>query len=90
MKLPKDAFTRLDETDDTRFYSTDRFVEHLDSVAVDTIEKLVGSLVVEENHVILDLMASWDSHIPESIASAKVEGLGLNQNELRENKALDR
>ena len=89
MEFPQDAFTRLDETDDAKFYSTDRFVEHLDSLALKTIEELIGSLVVEDNPVILDLMASWDSHIPESITGAKVIGLGLNENELRRNKALD-
>jgi hypothetical protein len=42
----KDAFSRLDENDDATFYSTDRFVSHLDSLALDTVEKLIGELVV--------------------------------------------
>ena len=83
-----DAFSRLDETDDREFYSLDRFVSHLDSSALSTVEKIIGDLVVEERPVILDLMAGWDSHIPEGIEPARLVGLGLNENELQRNKAL--
>jgi len=86
--LPEDAFLRLDETDDKVFYEKDRFVEHLDSVALATIQELIGQLVVEENPVILDLMAGWDSHLPGTLAPSKVVGLGLNRNELDKNGAL--
>ncbi|MBT8406546.1 MAG: class I SAM-dependent methyltransferase [Deltaproteobacteria bacterium] len=84
----EDAFSRLDESDDSIFYTTDRFVQHLDSLALATVEKLIGDLVVEENPVILDLMASWDSHIPSSLRPERVVGLGLNRNELSKNPAL--
>lgn len=83
-----DAFSRLDESKDSLFYATDRFVSHLDAVALDTVEKLIGRLVVEERPVILDLMASWDSHIPEGLRPSRVVGLGLNENEMRQNQAL--
>jgi hypothetical protein len=33
-------------------------------------------------------MAGWDSHIPEDLHPSRVVGLGLNENELNENKAL--
>ena len=82
------AFSRLDESDDLEFYSRDRFVSHLDSLALSTVEKLIGTLVVEEGPSILDLMAGWDSHIPENLRASEVQGLGLNENELRKNKAL--
>ncbi|GKT09461.1 methyltransferase domain-containing protein [Desulforhabdus sp. TSK] len=82
------AFTRKDETDDREFYARDRFVQHLDSVALSTVEKLVGELINEENPVILDLMAGWDSHIPSTLKPGKVVGLGLNENELSGNRAL--
>jgi SAM-dependent methyltransferase len=84
-----DSFKRDDEGDDALFYGKDRFVSHLDSLALQTVEDVIGSLVTEENPLILDLMAGWDSHIPVSIKAAKVIGLGLNENELKENKALD-
>jgi hypothetical protein len=83
-----DAFSRLDESDDAEFYSKDRFVSHLDSLALATVEKLVGTLVVEEAPAILDLMAGWDSHIPDDLRASEVVGLGLNENELRKNKVL--
>jgi SAM-dependent methyltransferase len=83
-----DAFSRLDESDDLEFYSRDRFLSHLDSLALATVEKLIGTLVVEETPAILDLMAGWDSHIPGDLRASKVVGLGLNENELRNNKVL--
>ncbi len=82
------AFSRMDESDDREFYRTDRFVSHLDSVALGTVERIIGDLVIEESPVILDLMAGWDSHIPKTIKPAKVVGLGLNENELRKNRDL--
>ncbi len=84
----KDAFTRENEEDDMIFYSLDRFVNHLDSLALSTVEKIIGSLVIEEEPVILDLMAGWNSHIPGTLTPAKVVGLGLNRNELERNKDL--
>jgi SAM-dependent methyltransferase len=87
-RLPKDAFARVDESDDSIFYATDRMVSHLDSAALLTVRDLIDQLVVEEEPAILDLMASWDSHIPGTIRPARVMGLGLNRNELAANQAL--
>jgi SAM-dependent methyltransferase len=53
-----------------------------------TIEELTGDLVTEQRPAILDLMASWDSHLPDRLKPSRVVGLGLNENELRENSAL--
>jgi SAM-dependent methyltransferase len=52
------------------------------------VEKLIGTLVVEESPAILDLMAGWDSHIPGDLRAQEAVGLGLNENELRNNKVL--
>ena len=84
----KGAFSRQDETDDALFYETDRFVGHLDSEARRTIERLIRTLIVDEDAAILDLMAGWDSHIPKAVKAARVVGLGLNENELKQNPAL--
>lgn len=81
------AFTRMDETDDAVFYVRDRFVSHLDSLALATIEELIEHLVVEKKAVILDLMASWDSHIRDTLEGTAI-GLGLNETELAANGAL--
>lgn len=87
--LAPDAFSRPDEADDGLFYAKDRFVSHLDSLALCTLKRLIGELVIEKNPVILDLMAGWDSHLPEDLRPSRVVGLGLNERELAENKALD-
>lgn len=81
-------FSRTDESEDTTFYQRDRFVEHLDSLALATVEKIIGTLIVEEDPVVLDLMAGWDSHLPETVKPIQLIGLGLNERELAENKAL--
>jgi SAM-dependent methyltransferase len=85
-----DDFSRLDESDDALFYARDRFVQHLDSLALATVEHLIGQLIVTKQPAILDLMASWDSHIPTSLQTAEMVGLGMNANELERNPALNR
>jgi SAM-dependent methyltransferase len=87
--FPASAFERIDESDDSRFYETDRFVSHLDRTALDTVERIVGTLIVEESPAVLDLMAGWDSHLPQELRPGRVTGLGLNRNELERNPALD-
>jgi SAM-dependent methyltransferase len=82
-------FARQDETEDRLFYETDRMVSHLDSTALATVEELVGSLVVEQRPAVLDLMASWDSHLPAGLETARVVGLGMNPRELEANPRLD-
>ncbi len=82
------AFARADEGSDSVFYANARFVSHLDEVALATVEQLIGSLVKQPAPVILDLMASWDSHIPDTIRPSKVVGLGLNHEELDTNPKL--
>ena len=70
----EDAFSRLDESDDRVFYGTDRFVNHIDAVALNTVKQLIETLIVEENPVILDLMAGWDSHLPGTLNPSRVIG----------------
>jgi len=82
------AFSREDESDDILFYEKDRFVSHLDSTALKTVEALIATLITESRPVILDLMAGWDSHIPASLVAERIVGLGLNRHELEKNKAL--
>lgn len=90
MKYCTEDFIREDESDDLEFYGGERFVNHLDSLALRTVEKIIGSLVKTENAVVLDLMASWDSHIPSYVKPAEVVGLGLNEAELSRNPSITR
>jgi SAM-dependent methyltransferase len=86
--LGEDSFSRLDETADYIFYSKDRFVNHLDATALAKVKTLIDTLVKKNNPVILDLMASWDSHLPQNLNPSQVVGLGLNKNELARNECL--
>lgn len=83
-----DAFSRDDPLEDHIFYEKDRFVSHIDKTALNTVGNLIGSLVIEKDPAILDLMAGWDSHIPGTIKPSRVSGIGLNKNELEKNKIL--
>ena len=51
-----------DETPDGDFYPRPRFVDHLDSCALETVEELYGRLI-PNGSTILDLMAGPDSHL---------------------------
>jgi SAM-dependent methyltransferase len=60
----------------------------MDTVALSTVEKIIGTLVNEEAPAILDLMAGWNSHLPRAMEPGEVIGLGLNRNELSKNPGL--
>lgn len=80
--LPRD-----DEHDDARFYGTARLVSHLDRGALTQLPRLYAPLL-RPGTAVLDLMASWDSHLPEDVAGLQVTGLGMNAEELRHNGRL--
>ncbi len=87
-EAPKsDFFRRIDESADELFYRSPRFVVHIDDGAIEKVGELYSNLL-PEGGVILDLMSSWRSHLPERIRSAKVVGVGLNRAEMEDNPAL--
>jgi len=88
--MNRESFTRVDESDDRHYYASDRFVQHLDTTALTVVEDLIGELIVEESPAILDLMAGSDCHLPSTVGSSTVVGLGLNDDELRNNPRLTR
>ena len=80
---------KLDRSDDALFYAEPRFVQHLDA----SFRARLTSLYLERIPpcaVVLDLMSSWVSHLPEGIAYQEVIGHGLNAEELKANQRLDR
>jgi SAM-dependent methyltransferase len=85
-----EAFSRLDEADDAVFYARERCTYHMDARARQTVQRVIGTLCVEAEPVILDLMAGWHSHIPDTLEPAQVVGLGLGETELQQNQRLDR
>ncbi len=79
-------FARLDERPDEQFYQNPRLVQHLDAQVRHQITELYARFLKPGMRV-LDLMASWDSHLPERF-EVVVTGLGLNAVELQHNRRL--
>jgi len=81
------AFERDDSRDDRSFYDRPRLVQHIDDRAIRTISDLYGRLIPPGSRV-LDLMSSWTSHLPDSLETISVTGLGMNAEELVANTRL--
>jgi FKBP-type peptidyl-prolyl cis-trans isomerase 2 len=82
------AFNREDEAADAVFYDQPRMVNHIDSQAMEVVSGLYGRLL-KDGMDVLDLMASWNSHIPAELNLKSVHGLGMNQEELESNRRLN-
>ena len=80
-------FSRADPSPDAAFYRQPRFVDHIDRVAIGEISALYRRLIPDGARV-LDLMASWHSHLPATLKTASVTGLGMNRAELDANPVL--
>lgn len=85
--LPPRALQRLDEAPDAEFYRPPRFVSHIDDGAIAAVTQLYREYFPADG-VILDLMSSWVSHLPEDVRYARVAGLGMNAEELKANPRL--
>jgi len=83
----EDAFQRPDDQADAGFYAQPRLVSHIDRQAQETIARLYGKLL-QPGMRVLDLMSSWQSHLPATLNPLEVVGLGLNETELRQNPQL--
>jgi SAM-dependent methyltransferase/FKBP-type peptidyl-prolyl cis-trans isomerase 2 len=81
------AFERDDSTADTLFYRHPRFTQHLDDTALTMVKNTYNRFLGDDMQV-LDLMSSWQSHIPGRHRLKRVVGLGLNQSELDRNRQL--
>lgn len=84
-KIYPEFFRREDNRPDALFYQQPRLVSHIDQAAKDKVLKWYSDLLPPAGHI-LDLMASWDSHLPTRFH--QVTGLGLNQVELEQNPVL--
>ena len=80
---------KLDGSDDALFYSDPRFVQHLDEAFRDRLTRLYRERI-PSCAVVLDLMSSWVSHLPDDQHYEQVIGHGLNAQELQANPRLDR
>jgi SAM-dependent methyltransferase len=80
-------FEREDESPDALFYAQARLLVHIDEHAIAAAGALYGELL-PPRAVLLDLMSSYRSHLPDSLAWSRLAGLGMNETELRENPQL--
>ncbi len=85
--LKDNPFDRRDMKPDPIFYEQPRLVQHLDDTAVGKVRELYGELLSSGMRV-LDLMSSWQTHVPSDRHLSQLTGLGLNRQELEKNDAL--
>lgn len=88
MLLKPEQRQKLDDGDDREFYSTPRFVTHVDEGFIDRLTSLYRDRLIA-NTRILDLMSSWVSHLPDEMQFKYVQGHGLNASELAKNPRFD-
>lgn len=89
---PTDFFSHLpyardDESSDSRFYRQPRLVQHIDDAAIQILHQFYTRFLHKDLKV-LDLMSSWQSHLPDGTTLSQLSGLGLNETELQHNRAL--
>lgn len=80
--------SKLDLADDALFYDQPRFVTHVDENFIDQLTQLYRDRLRPEMQI-LDLMSSWVSHLPSEMHFVRVEGHGLNAEELAKNPRFD-
>lgn len=87
---PRD-FGRYDETPDSDFYESPRFVTHIDDKAIGAVTKWYGANFPasgQKDVAILDMCSSWISHFPQGYTAGRICGLGMNEKELARNAVL--
>ena len=87
--LPAGAFNKEDSHDDAVFYDAPRLVTHIDDAAIAALTDFYRE-VLPPNGVLLDLMSSWVSHLPDDVSYQEVIGHGMNREELVANPRFSR
>ena len=80
-------FSRADESDDRLFYEESRLISHMDKRAESIIAGIYGNFL-RDGMKVLDLMSSWQSHIPGYLNLDSLTGLGMNVEEMSLNLQL--
>jgi len=86
-ELPAELFRRTDESPDEDFYTSPRFVTHIDDATIGALSDYYGEFIPPQARV-LDLMSSWISHLPDDLKLERMAGLGMNETELAANPRL--
>lgn len=79
---------KLDQGEDSLFYSFPRFVTHVDDKFIEQLTELYRQQLQPQTRI-LDLMSSWVSHLPPEMEFSHVEGHGMNEEELAKNPRLN-
>jgi hypothetical protein len=87
--FPPGAFAKEDPGDDADFYAEARLETHIDDPAIAALTDFYR-VALPPGGVVLDLMSSWISHLPDDVAYGEVIGHGMNAEELAANPRLDR
>ncbi|NJR12432.1 class I SAM-dependent methyltransferase [bacterium] len=86
--FPPDYFRRHDESDDPIFYAPSRKVVHIDDKAIALLQDYYRRFLPQQA-VLLDLMSAWRSHLPPTFTPQRVVGVGMNDDEMRNNPQLN-
>ncbi len=62
-------------------------MQHIDTTAIEMVKNTYGRFLKDDMQV-LDLMSSWQSHVPANLNFKRLVGLGLNESELKKNSCL--
>ncbi|KAF6142870.1 hypothetical protein GIB67_021826 [Kingdonia uniflora] len=84
-------FQRFDESADSVFYDSPRFVTHIDDPAIAALTRYYSKVFPPSNTAgisLLDLCSSWVSHFPAGYNQDKIVGMGMNEEELKRNPVL--
>lgn len=87
----EEDFQRFDESSDSQFYDSPRFVTHIDDYAIAALTKYYSEVFPPSNTPgvsMLDLCSSWVSHFPKGYKQERVVGMGMNADELKKNPVL--
>ncbi len=80
-------YDRKNASPDPLFYTQPRLVQHIDDTAAEMVRQINGRFL-GKGLKLLDLMSSWQSHLPTGKHPMQIIGLGLNEDELQDNDAL--
>ncbi len=83
----EEAFRRIDEAEDSVFYTSPRLVQHLDATCRGHIQDFYARFL-QPGMRVLDLMSSWVSHLPAQPDNLVIHGLGMNAEEMQANVRL--
>ncbi|XP_027065845.1 uncharacterized protein [Coffea arabica] len=84
----EEDFQRFDESSDSYFYDTPRFVTHIDDPAIAALTKYYSEVLPPSNTpgvAVLDMCSSWVSHYPKGYKQDRIVGMGMNDEELKRN-----